>query len=29
VAYLQLRKTVQRWSAEPPGMFRGASEPAS
>ncbi len=29
VAYLQLRRTVQRWSAEPPGMFRGASEPAS
>jgi putative heme transporter len=29
VAYLQLRKTVQRWSAEPPAMFRGASEPAS
>ena len=29
VAYLQLRRTVQRWSAEPPGMLRGASEPAS
>ena len=29
VAYLQLRRTVQRWTAEPPGMFRGASEPAS
>jgi uncharacterized protein (TIRG00374 family) len=29
VAYLQLRRTVQRWSAEPPGMLRGASEPVS
>jgi putative heme transporter len=29
VAYLQLRRTVQRWSSEPPGVFRGASEPAS
>ena len=29
VAYLQLRRTVQRWSAERPGMLRGVSEPAS
>jgi uncharacterized protein (TIRG00374 family) len=29
VAYLQLRRTVQRWSSEPPGVLRGASEPAS
>jgi putative heme transporter len=29
VAYLQLRRTVQRWSAEPARMLRGASEPAS
>ena len=29
VAYLQLRRTVQRWSAERPGMLRGASEPAA
>jgi uncharacterized membrane protein YbhN (UPF0104 family) len=29
VAYLQLRRTVQRWAAEPPGMLRSASEPAS
>ncbi len=29
VAYLQLRKTVQRWSAEPPGVLRGASEATS
>jgi uncharacterized membrane protein YbhN (UPF0104 family) len=29
VAYLQLRRTVQRWTAEPPGMLRGASEPVS
>jgi uncharacterized protein (TIRG00374 family) len=31
VAYLQLRRTVQRWSAESPsgGMLREASEPAS
>ncbi len=27
VAYLQLRRTVQRWSTEPPGVLRGASEP--
>jgi uncharacterized protein (TIRG00374 family) len=29
VAYLQLRRTVQRWSTEPARVFRGASEPAS
>ena len=29
VAYLQLRRTVQRWSGERPGMLRGASEAAS
>jgi putative heme transporter len=30
VAYLQLRRTVQRWNAEPPAtMLRGASEPAT
>jgi uncharacterized protein (TIRG00374 family) len=29
VAYLQLRRTVQRWSAEPSRMLRGVSEPAS
>jgi putative heme transporter len=29
VAYLQLRRTVQRWSEEPSRMLRGASEPAS
>jgi uncharacterized protein (TIRG00374 family) len=29
VAYLQLRRTVQRWSAEPARMLRGVSEPAS
>jgi uncharacterized protein (TIRG00374 family) len=29
VAYLQLRRTVQRWNTEPPGMLRGASEPAA
>jgi uncharacterized membrane protein YbhN (UPF0104 family) len=29
VAYLQLRRTVQRWSTEPAAMLRGASEPAS
>ncbi len=29
VAYLQLRRTVQRWSAEPPGILRGASEVTS
>jgi uncharacterized protein (TIRG00374 family) len=29
VAYLQLRRTVQRWSDEPSAMLRGASEPAS
>lgn len=27
VAYLQLRRTVQRWSAEQPTMLRGASDP--
>jgi uncharacterized membrane protein YbhN (UPF0104 family) len=27
IAYLQLRRTVQRWSAEPPRMLRGASDP--
>jgi uncharacterized protein (TIRG00374 family) len=27
VAYLQLRRTVQRWSAESPTMLRGASDP--
>jgi uncharacterized protein (TIRG00374 family) len=26
VAYLQLRRTVQRWRAEPPTVLRGASE---
>jgi uncharacterized protein (TIRG00374 family) len=29
VAYLQLRRTVQRWNAEPATMLRSASEPAS
>jgi uncharacterized membrane protein YbhN (UPF0104 family) len=29
VAYLQLRRTVQRWSTEPARMLRGVSEPAS
>ncbi len=29
VAYLQLRRTVQRWSEEPRGVLRGASEPVS
>jgi uncharacterized protein (TIRG00374 family) len=29
VAYLQLRRTVQRWETEPAAMLRGASEPAS
>ncbi len=29
VAYLQLRRTVQRWETEPARMLRGASEPAS
>jgi uncharacterized protein (TIRG00374 family) len=29
VAYLQLRRTVNRWSAEPPKVLRGASDPAS
>ncbi|HKO28759.1 MAG TPA: lysylphosphatidylglycerol synthase transmembrane domain-containing protein [Solirubrobacteraceae bacterium] len=29
VAYLQLRRTVQRWSSEPSRMLRGVSEPAS
>ncbi|MBV9606615.1 MAG: flippase-like domain-containing protein [Solirubrobacterales bacterium] len=29
VAYLQLRRTVHRWGAEPPGVFRGASEATS
>ena len=29
VAYLQLRRTVQRWNAEPSGILREASEPAS
>ncbi len=29
VAYLQLRRTVHRWTDERPGMLRGASEPAS
>src|SRR5215469_9553592 len=28
VAYLQLRRTVQRWNAEPMGRLREASEPA-
>ena len=28
VAYLQLRRTVQRWNAEPTGRLREASEPA-
>ena len=26
VAYLQLRRTVQRWGAEKPAVLRGASE---
>ena len=29
VAYLQLRRTVQRWSAEQPTVLRGASDPVS
>jgi len=29
VAYLQLRRTVQRWNAEPSGILREASEPVS
>jgi putative heme transporter len=29
VAYLQLRRTVQRWNAEPATILRGASEPAT
>jgi uncharacterized protein (TIRG00374 family) len=29
VAYLQLRRTVQRWNAEPAPMLRSASEPAA
>jgi putative heme transporter len=29
VAYLQLRRTVHRWRAEPPAVLRGASDPAS
>ena len=29
VAYLQLRRTVQRWNTEPATMLRGASEPAT
>ena len=29
VAYLQLRRTVQRWNAEPATILRSASEPAS
>ena len=29
VAYLQLRRTVQRWETEPAAMLRGVSEPAS
>jgi uncharacterized protein (TIRG00374 family) len=29
VAYLQLRRTVHRWGAEPSRMLRGASDPAS
>jgi uncharacterized protein (TIRG00374 family) len=29
VAYLQLRRTVQRWNAEPATMLRSASEPVS
>jgi uncharacterized membrane protein YbhN (UPF0104 family) len=29
VAYLQLRRTVQRWNTEPPGILHGASQPAS
>jgi putative heme transporter len=29
VAYLQLRRTVQRWSTEPSRMLRGVSEPAA
>jgi uncharacterized protein (TIRG00374 family) len=29
VAYLQLRRTVQRWNAEPATLLRSASEPAS
>ena len=27
VAYLQLRRTVHRWSTETPGVLRGASDP--
>ena len=27
VAYLQLRRTVHRWSTEAPGVLRGASDP--
>jgi len=27
VAYLQLRRTVQRWRSESPGVLRGASDP--
>ena len=29
VAYLQLRRTVQRWGAEKPTVLRGASDPVS
>lgn len=29
VAYLQLRRTVHRWSTEPPGVLRSASDSAS
>ena len=29
VAYLQLRRTVQRWGAERPAVLRGASDPVS
>lgn len=29
VAYLQLRRTVHRWSSEPPGMLRGATDAVS
>jgi uncharacterized protein (TIRG00374 family) len=29
VAYLQLRRTMQRWNAEPSGILREASEPAA
>jgi uncharacterized protein (TIRG00374 family) len=29
VAYLQLRRTVHRWSAEKPTVLRGASDPVS